>query len=104
MKRSPKLWLIIGLTLAAVIGGGIWWTKTHAKPTTAEVVPEKKKKLSLPLNVIPEADRPFITVEPLADGRNVVIRIIELKKAATEAEYELEYQAGSLLQGAFWQH
>jgi len=100
MKSFPKLWLIIGLILIGIVIGGAFWFKANSKPTP-EAAPVAKKKLSLPLNVIPETDRPFVRVEPLADGKNVVIKVLELKKAATEAEYELEYQAGSLLQGAF---
>jgi hypothetical protein len=100
MKSFPKIWLAIGLVLIGIIGGGVWWLQTNSKPIS-EIAPVAKKKLSLPLNVIPESDRPFVSVEPVADGRNVIIKVTQLKKIATEAEYELEYQAGSLLQGAF---
>ena len=55
----------------------------------------------MPTNVIEQAEAPYIKISPLADGRNVKIIVNEVKKQATTIEYELEYQAGSLLQGAF---
>jgi hypothetical protein len=99
MKRTPLLVGIIVVILAA-IAGGIWYmqqSKTAAVPAPTE----KKKKVSEPVNVIPVTDRPFVSILPTADGKNVLVRVEALKKAATEVEYELEYQAGSLLQGAF---
>jgi len=85
------------LVLLALIGGFFWW---RGRTTTPEET-EQKQKLTLPNNVIPGAERPYLSIEPLADGRNVEITIHNLKKDAQEMEYELEYQAGTLLQGAF---
>lgn len=99
MKRTPLLVGIIVVILAA-IAGGIWYTQ-QSKTAAAPAPTEKKKKVSEPVNVIPVTDRPFVSILPTADGKNVLVKIAALKKAATEAEYELEYQAGSLLQGAF---
>ncbi|HCR81128.1 MAG: hypothetical protein UY13_C0002G0351 [Candidatus Pacebacteria bacterium GW2011_GWB1_47_8] len=85
------------LVLLALIGGFFWW---RGRTTTPEET-KQKQKLTLPNNVIPGAERPYLSIEPLADGRNVEITIHNLKKDAQEMEYELEYQAGTLLQGAF---
>jgi hypothetical protein len=54
-----------------------------------------------PVNVIPVSERPVVQIAPVADGRNIQLIIKALKKEATTAEYELEYQAGTLLQGIF---
>ncbi len=62
--------------------------------------PEEKKRITEPVNIIEVTDRPFVLIEPI-DSRNLSIEVVELKKPADELEYELEYQAGSLLQGAF---
>ncbi len=100
MKKN--LPLIVGAALVLALVGGAVVMKLNNKPQqTVETEPEKKKKVSEPINAIAVSDRPYLTVEPLADGRNILIKVFSLKKPATEAEYELEYQAGSLLQGAF---
>lgn len=70
------------------------------KATTPEPEPKKKTKVE-EINIIPVGERPYIYLTPIADGRNVAITLAEVKSPATEAEYELEYQAGTLLQGAF---
>jgi hypothetical protein len=100
MKRNPLLWIILGLVVIGVIGGGVWWMKSK-QTAAAPAQTEKKKKVTAPINVIPEGERPYIAIAPTADGHNIVITVEELKKSATETEFELEYQAGSLLQGAF---
>jgi len=53
-----------------------------------------------PVNEIPIKERPFVTITPRADGREVSLSVGKLSEAKT-VEYELEYQAGTLLQGAF---
>jgi hypothetical protein len=89
---------LIGLLLVLLIGGGIWWWRGRGSGSEQT---SQKQKLTLPTNVIAVADRPYLSIEPLADGHNVEIVIHDLKKDAEEMEYELEYQAGTLLQGAF---
>jgi len=96
MVKRKKI--IIGLILLAAIGGWFIWRGRGAGEDTAI---EEKRKLSLPTNVIDVADRPYVAIRPLADGRNLDIYIDVLKIPADEIEYELEYQAGTLLQGAF---
>jgi hypothetical protein len=60
-----------------------------------------KNKVAEEVNVIPVAQRPYARIVPLADGHNVTLHVIALNKQAKTVEYELEYQSGSLLQGAF---
>jgi len=90
--------VVLGLT---ILSGGGWWLTHRPQTSTQTPTTEKKKKVSVPVNVIDQALRPFVSVLPTADGKNILISVQSLKKTATEAEYELEYQAGSLLQGAF---
>jgi len=97
--KKQKLMMIGGIALLLLIAGIFMVVKSK---TTAEVpAATQKKKLSLPTNIIPLEDRPYITIEPLADGHNLQIHAYNLRKEATTMEYELEYQAGTLLQGAF---
>jgi hypothetical protein len=93
-----KKMLMIGLALILLIGGGMFFLKKD-RPTEEAIT--KKKKLSLPTNVIPVDERPYIAIKPLADGKNLDIEVYSLIKDATTVDYELEYQAGTLLQGAF---
>jgi len=96
--------LIIGAIVAVVVlilaGVGIYaFTKQKAQPAEQTQTTEKKKKVSQ-FNVSPVAERPYILIRP-DGGRNLKLDIMELKKPAETVEYELEYQAGELLQGAF---
>lgn len=98
--KKPQI--IIGVVVLLLLVGGIGFAAKQlmSKPTE-QTDTNTKKKVAEPVNVIPVEERPFLEIEPQADGRNVVIRVSELKKEATEVDYELEYQSGSLLQGAF---
>lgn len=96
--KNKKL-IVIGLILLATLTGGVIFFKkgkTAEEPTTTQ-----KKKLSLPTNVISVEERPYLVIKPLSDGRNLEIEVYSLNKDAETMEYELEYQAGTLLQGAF---
>lgn len=52
------------------------------------------------VNLLPVKERPFATIVPRSDGKEITIEVNRLNEAK-EVEYELEYQAGTLLQGAF---
>lgn len=87
----------IGLvSLIVILGGVFFFNKNKTTDTPAEI---QKKKLSLPMNVIPVAERPYLTLLPSADGHYITIGIENLKKEAGEMSYEIEYQTGSMLQG-----
>lgn len=104
MKLKKNQQLIIGVIIVAVlaIGGGVFaWSRMNTKTDTTQVAEPKKKKVADPVNVLAVPERPYIQIAPLADGRNLELIVKHLNKPATSVEYELEYQAGSLLQGAF---
>ncbi|MBD3279743.1 MAG: hypothetical protein GF390_03460 [Candidatus Pacebacteria bacterium] len=99
--KNPKLLLALTAILIVIIGGGLAVWKFKNKPSTDSQEEPQKKRIAEPTNVIPVSERPYIQIAPLADGRNLVLLIKHLNKPATSVDYELEYQAGSLLQGAF---
>jgi hypothetical protein len=96
--QNKKL-LVIGLALLVLVGGGFFFFKKDK--TTEEPATTQKKKLSLPTNIISVEERPYVAIKPLADGRNLELEVYSLNKETETMEYELEYQAGTLLQGAF---
>lgn len=92
--------VIVVVALIVVVGGVFAATKLLGKKETPQETQQTKKKVTLPVNVIPLEERPVVYIRPEADGRNITIGIEQVKKDATEVEYELEYQAGTLLQAA----
>jgi hypothetical protein len=98
MKNKKAV--IGGILALLVLVGGILWVRSRSTSETPAAQNEKRR-LSLPENVIPVTERPYLIIEPLADGRNLELRVETVKKEAEQMEYELEYQAGTLLQGAF---
>jgi len=99
-KKTPLIVAGILLLLIIVAGGIVAITRNGSSEPVVESEPTKKRAND-PINTLPVAERPVLSIKPEADGRNVTISIVSQKKSATEVEYELEYQAGSLLQGAF---
>ncbi|HNQ16949.1 MAG TPA: hypothetical protein PKJ26_01340 [Candidatus Woesebacteria bacterium] len=99
MNKKILIPSIVGL-LVLVIVGIVVFSRTGKSDQTTETTPTKKMAPEQ-VNTIPVAERPFIQIHPESDGRNVTLTVVSLKKTASETEYELEYQAGSLLQGAF---
>ncbi|HYD35501.1 MAG TPA: hypothetical protein VD999_05515 [Vitreimonas sp.] len=103
MNKKYLPYIIGAVVLLLVLAGGAFaYTKMTAKPdqTAGDNQPKKKRSVD-PVNVIAVADRPYIQIAPVADGRHLNLVVKHLNKPATEVEYELEYQTGSLLQGAF---
>ncbi len=94
--------LIIPIVIALLLVGGIS-AYLISRGGTDEVADtgKQKKKVEEPVNVIPVIERPYVQISPIADGRNVEIIIKSVNKPATSVEFELEYQSGTLLQGAF---
>jgi hypothetical protein len=101
MQRNQLLMIGGGLVAVLIAGGVIAKVALTGKDQAPADSGQQKKRIAEPVNVLPVTDRPVVTLSPAADGHNVSITVSELKKPATEVEYELEYQAGSLLQGAF---
>lgn len=102
MKK--KLPLIILLVVAVSLGGFfVLKNKNTDSQDQTQEQQKEKKRITEPINVIPVEERPYMEIKPVADGHHVIIAVNNLKKPANQFEYELEYQSGSLLQGAFGQ-
>ncbi len=98
--KNKKL-IIIGLALVLLIGVVFAVIKRRNRLTETPEADRQRTRITEPINVIDVAERPYMMIEPAADGHHVVIKIISLKIPADEMEYELEYQSGTLVQGAF---
>ncbi len=99
LTATNKKKLAIGLAVLVVAVGGVVFAVYKNKPAEAEPPAVVKKKIQSPVNVIPVSERPYMALEPSADGRYITIVVKEVKKPASELEYEMEYQTGSMLQG-----
>jgi len=102
--QKQKMMILGGMIalLVLVVGGvsAYMLTRNKSADQTAQTPTTKKKKVDQ-YNVIPVDERPFLSVRPTDGGRNIFLSIVTVKKPAESVEYELEYQAGELLQGAF---
>ena len=96
MKK--KIPLIIGAGVL-VLATSIFVLTRNNKTKNNEEAAVTKKKISRPVNLIPTSERPFMQLEPSSDGHYITLNILELKKEASDLEYEMEYQTGSMLQG-----
>lgn len=92
MKRK----LILLIPVMVLLSGCSLFRKKQV-----EEEPQQRSLITEPVNIIPVAQRPYITITPNQSGRNVTLAVEQLNKLATEAEFELEYTAGTLIQGAF---
>ena len=97
-QTKKKLLIILPVIVIMIVGAIFFLNKNKntdkiAEPTTT------KKKVQSPVNVIPVSERPYLRLEPSADGHYITMVIEEVKKPATQLEYEMEYQTGSMLQG-----
>jgi|GEM_PF-258857 len=95
--------VIAGLLLLSVVGISAYKIlhSSTAKITDSAKPEEKKKKRVDTYNTLAFEERPYIEIQPKSTGHDVIISINQLKKPTETVEYELEYQAGELLQGAF---
>lgn len=99
-----KKYIIIGLVAIVVLGGVGYGVKSFLSGEQEQVdTTKKKKKIAPPVNVIPVEERAYVKILPNVNGRNLTLEVVEVKKAAQSVDYELEYNAGTLLQGAFGQ-
>lgn len=89
--------------LALVVSAGLILSGCgkSSSPTATPAPTPKPRKVDKNVNVEPVENRPYVRLEPREDGKAVTLTIVEVKKAAEDAEYEIEYNAGSLVQGAF---
>lgn len=92
--------IIIVILVLLLAGGGFFTYRTiSAKKQTEQkkVVTSKKRN---PVNILDLDKRPYITLVPRVDGHEVSMTIDNLHYKEDMVEYELEYQAGTMLQGA----
>ncbi|MFC1627233.1 hypothetical protein ACFL18_01595 [Patescibacteria group bacterium] len=96
MKKS-QLYLVIALALVAVVGG-VFFFKNKKKSETADTKTPARKVEQI--NKLAIKDRPYVVLTPRADGKEVTLTIDNVM-GATNAEYEMEYTAGAMIQGVF---
>lgn len=96
MKKPQIIAIAVAILLVIVGIVGFVYLKSSRQEQTE--VP-KKQKIVEPVNVIPVNDRPVLSITPTLDGRYVQLAVKAIKKPAQTLEYELEYMAGTLLQG-----
>ena len=85
LKNKKTMMMLGGAVLAiALVVGGVFAIKNFLSPQDDTSGTSKKKKVSLPTNIIEVSDRPYLVIKPLADGRNLEISIMDLKKNAEE--------------------
>lgn len=99
--KNKKVLIAIAAIIVLLAGGFGVYTMTR-KPTPVAEAPTKKKTTVRNYNLIAVSERPYMTINPV-DARNISISVKEVKKEATAVDYELEYQTGTLVQGAFGQ-
>jgi hypothetical protein len=93
-----KIVLIVIILTILSFGGFLAYKKMASKKQESQSKVVQKKKPEV--NLIELAKRPYVTLTPRADGHEVSMTIDGLKLKETNLEYEMEYQAGSMLQGA----
>lgn len=92
MKKYLKF-IVPGLLIIIILSWLFWPSKKTAAPTATTKKMEEINKIAV-------KDRPFVTLAPREDGKEVTLTIDRVKNA-TKVEYEMEYQAESLIQGVF---
>ncbi len=98
MKKNPKMIAGVLIALLVVVGGVFAATKMMKKPETKPSQTQQKKRITDPVNIIAQADRPYMEIKPL-DEHNIAVAVNQVKKPATMMDYELEYQTDSSLEG-----
>ncbi len=100
-KKKPVI--LIGLVIVLIIFGVGIFLLVKSVLTPKSTTPPKALEA---VNTVPVENRPYVTLSPTSQGKHpqgteVEITVHNTTLASTKAEYELEYQAGTLLQGAF---
>jgi len=93
IKTNLKF-IVPGAILLIILAWMFWPSK---KTKTETQAPTKKLE---EINKVAIADRPYVTLTPRADGKEVTMTIDRVKNADS-VEYEMEYQAAELIQGVF---
>lgn len=96
MKRYLSVISLVLVSSVMLSGCGLF--KKKAPQTEEEPL---RSLINEPVNQIPVSQRPYVTMVPSNDGRNIELVVAGLNKPASSAEFELEYTSGDLIQGAF---
>lgn len=100
MKKNQII--IAGIViLVLVVGLPVGYVLTRPAEAEPEPITEERKLITAPVNIIDVDQRPYMTLVPRNDGREIALEVVSLNKPADEVEFELEYSAGDMLQGAF---
>lgn len=96
MKRNVIIAGVLVVLVGALIGFFVIRKNGTKEPVAEET---SKKRIVEPTNIIPQEERPYLAIIPEADGRRITIEVNSIRKPATETEYTVEYQTGTLVQG-----
>lgn len=91
-----KSMLISGVLVGSLLFAGC---SKSAAPTASPT--PRARKVDVNVNQEPIANRPFVNLSARADAHAVELNLISVKKPSSTLEYEIEYDSGSLVQGAF---
>jgi len=94
--KNKSILIVVGVVLVVALGFFLIRSK---KNTTAPSATEEVT-LDLPINVLPLAERPFITLAPDSTGRSLNLTVVGAPKEG-EMEYELVYQSVEKQEGVF---
>ena len=95
MKNKKAL--LIGFSLLLLVVGGFLFLRRQKNDSPGPTPTPTPVAL---INQLPVKERPYVTLVPRADGREVTLTVFD-NRGAERVEYELEYQAGNLIQGVF---
>jgi hypothetical protein len=93
-----KKFIVILIILAFIAGGYFGYQKIFSKKKEAPKTITSKKRN--PVNILALEKRLYIVLVPREDGHEVFMTLDNLHHGEEKVEYELEYQAGTMLQGA----
>ena len=97
--KNKKIAPIIAIVMVILIGSGLLLLRSSSMRPTPDTETKKKKTVLEPKNIIDIAMRPYVILSPVSGGNHLNLEVVEVPKQASEVEYELEYQSGTLLQG-----
>lgn len=92
--------ILVVLIIIFLGAGGFFVYRKISKKEEAREAPKVVSRKRPEVNLLDLEKRPYVTIVPRADGRELFVTIDQLKMDEKRVEYELEYQAGTLLQGA----
>jgi len=81
MKKKQMMIAAVVVIVLILAGGVFAATKLLNKSSKVAQTTTQKKKITDPVNIIDQADRPYIEIKPL-DVHNVAIVVNQLKKTS----------------------